>query len=85
MLCLALLAGASAATVVKLIPTYFPQTVGTVSGLAKAAGAACGFTMSSIMALSYYFTGSYKAGFLVWVAVSIVAFALVVSPRHFQQ
>ena len=85
MLCLALLAGASAATVVKLIPTYFPQTVGTVSGLAKAAGAACGFTMSSIMALSNYFTGSYKPGFLVWAVVTIAAFCLVLNPRHFQQ
>jgi len=59
--------------------------VGTVSGLAKAAGAACGFTMSSIMALSNYFTGSYKPGFLVWAVVTIAAFCLVLNPRHFQQ
>jgi nitrate/nitrite transporter NarK len=85
MLCLALLAGASAATVVKLIPTYFPQVVGTVSGLAKAAGAACGFAMSSTMALSNNFTGSYKYGFLVWVAVNIAALGIVVFPRNFQQ
>ena len=85
MFCLALLSGISASTVVKLIPTYFPQTVGTVSGLAKAAGAACGFVGSSTMALSSNFTGSYKLGFLMWVVVIITAFALVVSPRHFQQ
>jgi NNP family nitrate/nitrite transporter-like MFS transporter len=70
---------------VKLIPTYYPKTVGTVSGLAKAAGAACGFTMSSIMAMSNYFTGSYKVGFLVWVVVSIAAFVIVAIPRNFQQ
>lgn len=85
MLCLALLSGASAATVVKLIPTYFPQAVGTVSGLAKAAGAACGFVMSLAMALSNNFTGSYKYGFLVWVAVNITALGFVVFPRIFQQ
>ncbi|MEE8197401.1 MAG: DUF6455 family protein, partial [Acidiferrobacterales bacterium] len=65
--------------------TYYPKTVGTVSGLAKAAGAACGFTMSSIMALSNYFTGSYKVGFLVWIVVSIAALGIVVVPRNFQQ
>jgi MFS family permease len=85
MLCLALLSGAAASTVVKLIPTYFPQTVGTVSGLAKAAGAACGFVGSSTMALSSNFTGSYKYGFLVWVVVILTAFGLVVFPRNFQQ
>jgi NNP family nitrate/nitrite transporter-like MFS transporter len=85
MFSLALLAGASAATVVKLMPTYFPQTVGTVSGLAKAAGAACGFAMSSIMALSNNFTESYKYGFLVWAAVNIAALRFVVFPRIFQQ
>tara|TARA_B100002003_G_scaffold139395_1_gene129005 strand:+ start:468 stop:1796 length:1329 start_codon:yes stop_codon:yes gene_type:complete len=85
MVCLALLSGVSASTVVKLIPTYFPQTVGTVSGLAKAAGAACGFVGSSTMALSSNFTGSYKVGFSVWFVVSVAAFCLVLNPRHFQQ
>ena len=85
MVCLALLSGVSASAVVKLIPTYFPQTVGTVSGLAKAAGAACGFVGSSTMALSSNFTGSYKVGFSVWFVVSVAAFCLVLNPRHFQQ
>jgi NNP family nitrate/nitrite transporter-like MFS transporter len=85
MMCASLLAGASAATVVKLIPTYFPKAVGTVSGLAKAAGAACGFTSTSIMALSNYFTGSYKAGFFMWIVVSVTALGFVLFPRVFQQ
>ncbi|MCC7406114.1 MAG: NarK/NasA family nitrate transporter [Bdellovibrionales bacterium] len=74
---LALLAGASAATVVKLIPTYFPTTVGTVSGLAKAAGAACGFVMSSTMAIGKNFLGGYTFGFIVWAAMNIAAFIMV--------
>jgi NNP family nitrate/nitrite transporter-like MFS transporter len=85
MMCASLLAGASAATVVKLIPTYYPKAVGTVSGLAKAAGAACGFTSTSIMALSNYFTGSYKVGFIMWFVVSVAAVGFVLFPRVFQQ
>ena len=85
MMCASLLAGAAAATVVKLIPTYFPKAVGTVSGLAKAAGAACGFTSTSIMALSSYFTGTYKAGFFMWIVVSVAALSFVLFPRVFQQ
>jgi len=85
MMCAALLAGAAAATVVKLIPTYYPQAVGTVSGLAKAAGAACGFTSTSIMAMSNYFTGSYKSGFFMWIVVSVTAFGFVLFPRVFEQ
>jgi NNP family nitrate/nitrite transporter-like MFS transporter len=85
MMCASLLAGAAAATVVKLIPTYYPKAVGTVSGLAKAAGAACGFTSTSIMALSSYFTGSYKTGFFMWIVVSVAALSFVLFPRVFQQ
>jgi NNP family nitrate/nitrite transporter-like MFS transporter len=81
---LALLSGASAACVVKLIPTYFTQ-VGTVSGLAKAAGAACGFTMSTIMAISKNASGSYKYGFLAWAVMNILALVFVLSPKIFNR
>ena len=53
---LALLSGAAAAAVIKLIPMYFVH-VGAVSGLAKAAGAACGFTMTIILAASKLTSG----------------------------
>lgn len=69
---LALMSGASAACVVKLIPTYFDE-VGAVSGLAKAAGAACGFAMTSIMALSRDATGSFVPGFVVWALMNAAA------------
>lgn len=81
---LALLSGASAACVVKLIPTYFTQ-VGTVSGLAKAAGAACGFTMSTVMALSKHASGGYKYGFLAWAVMNILALVFVLSPKVFNK
>ncbi|WP_439923037.1 MFS transporter [Nitrobacter sp. JJSN] len=70
---LALLSGAAAAAVIKLIPMYFVH-VGAVSGLAKAAGAACGFTMTAILAASNYLLGSYTLGFLVWALMNIAAF-----------
>ncbi len=79
---LGMISGASSATVVKLIPTYFTQ-VGAVSGLAKAAGAACGFTMTVIMALSKNITGSYTVGFAVWAAMNVLAFYLAYSRRGF--
>lgn len=73
---MALTAGAGAAVVMKLIPTYF-EHVGAVSGLAKAAGAACGFMMTSIMALSGELTGSYLPAFVIWAAMNALALYLV--------
>ena len=70
---IALLSGAAAASVIKLIPIYFLH-VGAVSGLAKAAGAACGFTMTSILAASNYLLGSYTLGFIVWALMNVAAF-----------
>lgn len=73
---LALISGASSATVVKLIPTYFEQ-VGAVSGLAKAAGAACGFTMTVIMGFCRDVMGSYAFGFMIWTLMNAAAFYIV--------
>ncbi|MGH9808532.1 MAG: hypothetical protein ACRD9W_15000, partial [Terriglobia bacterium] len=73
---LALLSGTAAAAVIKLIPLYFRQ-VGAVSGLAKAAGAACGFTMTMTMAASKDLFGGYTGGYIVWAAINIAAFYIV--------
>jgi NNP family nitrate/nitrite transporter-like MFS transporter len=69
----ALLSGAAAAAVIKLIPIYF-EHVGAVSGLAKAAGAACGFTMTAILAASNFLLGGYTLGFIVWALMNMAAF-----------
>lgn len=71
----ALISGAAAAGVIKLIPVYFRQ-VGTVSGLAKAAGAACGATMTAVMAISTSL-GGYTGGFVVWALMNIAGFYIV--------
>lgn len=83
---LALLSGASAASVIKLIPTYF-RHVGAVSGLAKAAGAACGFTMTVTLAASKHMLGGYTFGYAVWALMNVAAFYIVftrVGFRHAQ-
>jgi NNP family nitrate/nitrite transporter-like MFS transporter len=75
---LALLAGATAAAVIKLIPVYF-QHVGAVSGLAKAAGAACGFTMTVTLAASKNLLGGYTFGFALWALMNFAAFYIAFS------
>jgi MFS transporter, NNP family, nitrate/nitrite transporter len=79
---LGLLAGAAAAAVIKLIPLYF-RHVGAVSGLAKAAGAACGFIMTIILAASNELLGGYTFGFAVWALMNVAAFYIVLSRLGF--
>ena len=80
---LALLAGTSAAAVVKLIPLYFRQ-VGAVSGLAKAAGAACGFAMTMTLATSKNLFGGYTVGFAIWALMNAAAFYIALSRIGFR-
>ncbi len=80
---LALLAGTAAAAVVKLIPLYFRQ-IGAVSGLAKAAGAACGFTMTVTLAASKNLLGGYTVGFAIWALMNAAAFTIALSRVGFK-
>ena len=80
---LALLAGAAAAAVIKLIPVYF-QHVGAVSGVAKAAGAACGFTMTVTLAASKDLLGGYTFGYAIWALMNVAAFYIALSRVGFR-
>ena len=80
---LALLSGTAAAAVVKLIPLYFKE-VGAVSGLAKAAGAACGFTMTMTLAASKNLLGGYSVGFAIWTLMTVAAFYIAFSRVGFR-
>jgi NNP family nitrate/nitrite transporter-like MFS transporter len=80
---LALLSGTAAAAVVKLIPLYF-RHVGAVSGLAKAAGAACGFTMTITLAASKDLLGGYTFGFAIWALMNAAAFYIAFSRVGFR-
>lgn len=79
----ALFAGAAAAAVIKLIPVYF-RHVGAVSGLAKAAGAACGFTMTMTLAASKHLLGGYTFGYAIWALINIAAFYIAFSRVGFR-
>jgi nitrate/nitrite transporter NarK len=81
---LALLSGAAAAAVIKLIPLYFPRQVGAVSGLAKAAGAACGFTMTITLAASKELLGGYTLGFAIWALMNFAALYISLSRIGFR-
>lgn len=81
---LALLSGAAAAAVIKLIPAYFPRQVGAVSGLAKAAGAACGFTMTVTLAASKELSGGYTLGFAIWALMNMAALYISLSRVGFR-
>jgi nitrate/nitrite transporter NarK len=74
---------AAAAAVIKLIPMYLVH-VGAVSGLAKAAGAACGFTMTVTLATSKQLLGGYTLGFAIWVPMNVAAFFIVFSRVGFR-
>ncbi|MBP9914929.1 MAG: hypothetical protein KBF24_01825, partial [Thiobacillaceae bacterium] len=65
------------------IPTYF-RHVGAVSGLAKAAGAACGFAMTVILAASKHFLGGYALGYTVWALMNLAAFYIAFSRVGFR-
>jgi NNP family nitrate/nitrite transporter-like MFS transporter len=80
---LALLSGTAAAAVIKLIPLYF-RHVGAVSGLAKAAGAACGFTMTVTLAASKNLLGGYTFGFAIWALMNAAAFYIALSRVGFR-
>jgi nitrate/nitrite transporter NarK len=80
---LALLSGAAAAAVIKLIPVYF-RHVGAVSGLANAAGAACGFTKTVTLAASKQLLGGYTFGFAIWALMNVAAFYIAVSRVGFR-
>src|SRR6185312_12451483 len=79
----ALLSGAAAAAVIKLIPLYFKE-VGAVSGLAKAAGAACGFTMTMTLAGSKNLLGGYTFGFAIWALMNAGALYVTLSRVGFK-
>lgn len=54
--------------VFKLVPEYFPQAVGSVTGLVGAAGGLGGFFPPLVLGGIYQFTGSYTWGFLLLAA-----------------
>ena len=58
--------------VFQLVPQRFPDRIGLVTGIVGAAGGLGGFFLPTLLGLAKDYTGSYRAGLLVCVAVFVV-------------
>jgi MFS transporter, NNP family, nitrate/nitrite transporter len=60
-------------SVFQLIPQRFRKEIGIMTGLVGMAGGIGGFYLATSLGVSKQLTGSYQAGFLVFVALAVVA------------
>jgi len=63
--------------VFKLVPEYFPQSVGAVTGLVGAAGGLGGFFPPLVLGAVRQATGSFTPGFALLALFSIVCFVVI--------
>ncbi len=85
----AVLLGLGNGGVFKLVPQYFPQQTGTVTGLVGAAGGLGGFFPPILLAILKDFTGSYALGFVIFSLFALTCdvvlwrtFLRIPSPSH---
>ena len=81
---IAVLYGAGASLVVKIIPLYFKE-VGAVTGLAKTAGASTGAVMTIVMSTVKGTTGEYTYGWLIWTVAIALALVLALRPQPYKR
>jgi nitrate/nitrite transporter NarK len=62
--------------VFKLVPEYFPQSVGTVTGLVGAAGGLGGFFPPLVLGAVRQATGTFTAGFVLLGLFAIICFVV---------
>lgn len=63
--------------VFKLVPQYYPNTVGSVTGLVGAAGGLGGFFPPLLLGVVRAWTGSFSAGFALLAAFAMVCFLVL--------
>ena len=63
--------------VFKLVPEYFPQSVGSVTGLVGAAGGLGGFFPPLLLGLIKQHTGNFTLGFILLAVFSLCCLAVV--------
>jgi NNP family nitrate/nitrite transporter-like MFS transporter len=63
--------------VFKLVPEYFPQSVGAVTGLVGAAGGLGGFFPPLVLGAVRQTTGSFTPGFVLLALFAIICFVVV--------
>jgi NNP family nitrate/nitrite transporter-like MFS transporter len=71
--------GLGTGAVFKLVPQWFPDEVGAVTGVVGAAGGLGGFFPPLVMALVKGITGSYTLGFLLLAAVAVACLFVLMS------
>jgi NNP family nitrate/nitrite transporter-like MFS transporter len=76
-LSLAVFLGLGTGAVFKLVPEWFPERVGAVTGVVGAAGGLGGFFPPLVMALVKSTTGSYGLGFVLMAAVALTALTVL--------
>lgn len=62
----------------KLVPEWFPDSVGAVTGVVGAAGGLGGFFPPLVMAIVKSETGSYALGFILMAAVAAIALLVLI-------
>jgi MFS family permease len=77
---MAALIGLGNGAVFKLVPEFFPQSVGAVTGLVGAAGGLGGFFPPLVLGAVRQLTGQYTFGF-VFLGVFALAAFLVIRPK----
>jgi NNP family nitrate/nitrite transporter-like MFS transporter len=70
--------------VFKLVPEYFPTTVGSVTGIVGAAGGLGGFFPPLVLGIVKQQTGSFTFGFIFLGAFAAACFVLLQSTRPTQ-
>lgn len=66
--------------VFKLVPEYFPQSVGSVTGIVGAAGGLGGFFPPLILGIIKEQTGSFTMGFVLLGVFSLICLAVLLRP-----
>jgi NNP family nitrate/nitrite transporter-like MFS transporter len=76
-LTMGVLLGLGTGAVFKLVPQWFPDQVGAVTGVVGAAGGLGGFFPPLVMGSVKSATGSYTLGFVLLAAVAVICLAVV--------
>lgn len=67
--------------VFKLVPEYFPQSVGTVTGFVGAAGGLGGFFPPLLVGAVYQFTGTFSPAFWLLACIALICYGQTRSLR----
>jgi NNP family nitrate/nitrite transporter-like MFS transporter len=82
---MAAMIGLGNGAVFKLVPQYFPKTVGSVTGLVGAAGGLGGFFPPLVLGAIHKSTGSYTWGFVLLSVFSLLCLIVLIVNRRQQE